>query len=141
MAVSEQAIEFLEEWISEKVRPRPAAIDAEKQAEILATKCQADAARAGVPIEEIVEEVGDLEDLIVAKLEDAAMPDVAAQPTPTTIAIAAGCNDAPLLGSLAVDRMSRRQARRSLRQYRHTADAPIGLGGGAVAFDAGQPYR
>jgi hypothetical protein len=77
MAVSEQAIEFLEEWISETVRPRPAALDTGKHAEILATKCQADAARAGVPIEDIIEEVGDLEDLIVAKLEDAAVPDVA----------------------------------------------------------------
>jgi len=78
--VSEQAIEFLEEWISEKVRPRPAPIDTERQAEILATKCQADAARAGVPIEEIVEEVGDLEDLIVAKLEDASSPDDSVRP-------------------------------------------------------------
>jgi hypothetical protein len=87
--VSEQAIEFLEEWISEKVRPRPTQIDTEKQAEILASKCQADAARAGVPIEEITEEVGDLEDLIVAKLEDAAAPVDEArrhgQPTPSRL--------------------------------------------------------
>jgi hypothetical protein len=80
VAVSEQAIEFLEEWISETVRPRPAAIDTEKHAEILAAKCEADAARAGVPIEEITEEVGDLQDLIVARLEEAAMPNAAASP-------------------------------------------------------------
>jgi hypothetical protein len=72
--MSEQAIEFLEEWISEKVqRPQPVPTPAplEKQAEILCLKCQADAAKAGVPLDEIVEEVGDLEDLIAAKLEDA----------------------------------------------------------------------
>ena len=72
--MSEQAIEFLEEWISEKVqRPQPVPTPAplEKQAELLCLKCQADAAKAGVPMDEIVEEVGDLEDLIAAKLEDA----------------------------------------------------------------------
>jgi hypothetical protein len=72
--MSEQAIEFLEEWISEKVqRQQPVLVPAplEKQAEILCLKCQADAAKAGVPLDEIVEEVGDLEDLIAAKLEDA----------------------------------------------------------------------
>ena len=73
--MSEQAIEFLEEWISEKVqRPQAAQAPLEKQAEILCLKCQADAAKAGVPLDEIVEEVGDLEDLIAAKLEDAEQP-------------------------------------------------------------------
>ena len=71
--MSEQAIEFLEEWISEKVQRRSRhQAPLEKQAEILCLKCQADAAKAGVPLDEIVEEVGDLEDLIAAKLEDAA---------------------------------------------------------------------
>ena len=76
--MSEQAIEFLEEWISEKVqKPQPAPaipepqLELEKKAEILVKRCQADAAKAGVTIDEIVEEVGDLEDLITAKLEDA----------------------------------------------------------------------
>ena len=50
--MSEQAIEFLEEWISEKVRrPQPTPAPLEKQAEILCLKCQADAAKAGVPLE------------------------------------------------------------------------------------------
>ena len=87
--MSEQAIEFLEEWISEKVqRPQqtPAVpephVDLEKKAEILCQRCQADAAKAGVPFEEIIEEVGDLEDLITAKLEDAEQPQ--ASPASTT---------------------------------------------------------
>ena len=85
--MSEQAIEFLEGWISEKVqRPRQAPtvpephIELEKKAEILCQRCQADAAKAGVPFEEIIEEVGDLEDLITAKLEDAEQPQASAAP-------------------------------------------------------------
>jgi hypothetical protein len=97
-AMSEQAIEFLQEWIDEKVRrpqPAPAPAPLEKQAEILCLKCQADAAKAGVPLDEIVEEVGDLEDLISAELEDAeradaspppdnSPPDSSSQPKPDT---------------------------------------------------------
>jgi hypothetical protein len=81
--MSEQAIEFLQEWIDEKVRrpqPAPAPAPLEKQAEILCLKCQADAAKAGVPLDEIVEEVGDLEDLISAELEDAERADASATP-------------------------------------------------------------
>ena len=39
-----------------------------------------DAAKAGVPFEEIIEEVGDLEDLITAKLEDAEQPQASPAP-------------------------------------------------------------
>jgi hypothetical protein len=81
--MSEQAIEFLQEWIDEKVRrpqPAPAPDPLEKQAEILCLKCQADAAKAGVPLDEIVEEVGDLEDLISAELEDAERADASRPP-------------------------------------------------------------
>jgi hypothetical protein len=79
--MSEQAIEFLEEWISEKVhRPHPASIKLEEEAEILVRKCEADAAKAGVSLEEIVEEVGDLEDLIAARLQDAEDPEAPPPP-------------------------------------------------------------
>jgi hypothetical protein len=70
--MSEQAIEFLQEWISEKVQCPPAPIKLEAQAERLAKRCAAEAADAGVALEEIEEEVGNLEDLMVTKLEDAA---------------------------------------------------------------------
>jgi hypothetical protein len=69
--MSEQAIEFLQEWMSEKLPVPPAPVAIEAQAERLMKKCTADAADAGVPLEEIVEEVGDLEELIAAKLEEA----------------------------------------------------------------------
>ena len=73
--MSEKAIEFLQEWITEKVQARPAPAKIEKEAEILAKECVAQAAKAGVAIEDIEEEVGDLEELMTTKLEDAAEAD------------------------------------------------------------------
>ena len=73
--MTEKAIEFLQEWINEKVQaPRDLGTvePVEQKAEILAKECAKQAASAGVRLEDIEEEVGDLEDLIAAKLEDAA---------------------------------------------------------------------
>lgn len=69
--MSEKAIEFLQEWITEKVQVRPAPTRIEGQAEMLAKECAAQAAEAGVPLEDIEEEVGNLEELMTTKLEDA----------------------------------------------------------------------
>lgn len=69
--MSEKAIEFLQEFITERVQVRPAPAKIEREAEILAKECAAQAAEAGVPIEDIEEEVGDLEELMTTKLEDA----------------------------------------------------------------------
>ena len=69
--MSEKAIEFLQEWITEKVQAPSEPIKLEKEAGILAKQCAAQAADAGVPLEDIEEEVGDLEELITTKLEDA----------------------------------------------------------------------
>jgi hypothetical protein len=68
--MSDQAIEFLQDWIDDKIPPAAPVAIAEK-AGSLVRQCEADAAEAGVPLEEIAEEVGSLEDLIAAKLEDA----------------------------------------------------------------------
>ncbi|ESX70601.1 MULTISPECIES: DUF768 domain-containing protein [unclassified Mesorhizobium] len=70
--MSDSAIEFLQDWIHENVHVPPPPIRLEREAEILARECEEEAADAGVPIEDIEEEVGDLKDLLVAKLEDAA---------------------------------------------------------------------
>ncbi|MER8518206.1 hypothetical protein NKI48_00125 [Mesorhizobium sp. M0644] len=70
--MSDSAIEFLQDWIHENVHVPPPPIRLEREAEILARECKEEAADAGVPIEDIEEEVGDLKDLLVAKLEDAA---------------------------------------------------------------------
>ncbi|HEY6630184.1 MAG TPA: hypothetical protein VIZ90_01910 [Rhizobiaceae bacterium] len=69
--MTEKAIEFLQEWINEKIHAREAPARIEQEAEALAKQCAAQAANAGVRLEDIEEEVGDLEDLIATKLEDA----------------------------------------------------------------------
>ena len=69
--MTEKAIEFLQEWISEKVQAPQEPIRLEQKAEVLAKECARQAAVAGVPLEDIEEEVGDLEELIATKLEDA----------------------------------------------------------------------
>ncbi|HEY4193338.1 MAG TPA: hypothetical protein VGM46_11890 [Mesorhizobium sp.] len=70
--MSEHAIEFLQEWICEKVQAPAHPAMVEKHAATLARECAAKAAEAGIPLEDIQEEVGDIQDLIAAKLEDAA---------------------------------------------------------------------
>ncbi|MCG8272271.1 hypothetical protein MIC97_12240 [Aquamicrobium sp. NLF2-7] len=78
--MSEQAIKFLQEWIGENcqspsvpVGTDPVKID--EQAETLARECTEEAAQAGIPLEDIQEEVGDIQELIALHLEDAAETD------------------------------------------------------------------
>ncbi|MBX3581564.1 MAG: DUF768 domain-containing protein [Rhizobiaceae bacterium] len=70
--MTEKAIEFLQEWISEKVQAPQEPIKLEQEAGILARECAKQAENAGVKLEDIEEEVGDLKELIATKLEDAA---------------------------------------------------------------------
>jgi hypothetical protein len=69
--MTEKAIEFLQEWINEMVQAPETPTQINREAEVLAKQCAAQAANAGVPLEDIEEEVGDLEELIATKLEDA----------------------------------------------------------------------
>jgi hypothetical protein len=69
--MSEHAIEFLRGWIGEKVQCQHSPIKIE-QAETLAKECCAKAAEAGILLEDIQEEVGDIQELIVSRLEEAA---------------------------------------------------------------------
>ncbi|TIT01837.1 hypothetical protein [Mesorhizobium sp.] len=73
--MSEHAIEFLQEWIGEKVHCHSSPDRIEKQAETLARECAAKAAEAGIPLEDIQEEVGDIKELIASRLEEAAEAD------------------------------------------------------------------
>lgn len=70
--MTEKAIEFLQEWIGEKIQAPQEPAKLEQEAGILAKECAKQAASAGVRLEDIEEEVGDLEELIAIKLEDAA---------------------------------------------------------------------
>ncbi len=69
--MTEKAIEFLQEWINEKVQAPETPTGIDREAVALAKQCAAQAANAGVRLEDIEEEVGDLEELIATKLEDA----------------------------------------------------------------------
>lgn len=69
--MSEHAIEFLRGWIGEKVQCQHSPIKIE-QAETLARECCAKAAEAGILLEDIQEEVGDIQELIASRLEEAA---------------------------------------------------------------------
>lgn len=70
--MSESAIAFLQEWICEKCKAPAEPIRLDKQAETLARECAEKAAEAGIPLEDLQEEVGDIRELIVSRLEDAA---------------------------------------------------------------------
>jgi hypothetical protein len=69
--MSDSAIEFLQEWIDEKCQAPAEPILIDQQAETLARECAAKAAEAGIPLEELQEEVGDIQELIASRLEDA----------------------------------------------------------------------
>ena len=69
--MSENAIEFLQDWIDEKVQAPQQPIRLEKHAEELAKECAKKAAEAGIPLEDLQEEVGDIQELIASKLEEA----------------------------------------------------------------------
>ncbi|OHV88579.1 DUF768 domain-containing protein [Mesorhizobium sp. ORS 3428] len=70
--MSEHAIEFLRGWIGEKVQCPHSPLKIEKQAETLAKECCAKAAEEGILLEDIQEEVGDIQELIASRLEEAA---------------------------------------------------------------------
>ncbi|TPK62136.1 DUF768 domain-containing protein [Mesorhizobium sp. B2-3-3] len=78
--MSEHAIEFLRGWIGEKVHCHSHA-RIENQAETLAKECAAKAAEVGIPLEDIQEEVGDIQELIASRLEEAAEADEHQQPS------------------------------------------------------------
>ena len=69
--MSEHAIKFLQEWIGEKCQSPALPIKIEQHAETLARECAAETAEAGIPMEDIQEEVGDIQELIASRLEDA----------------------------------------------------------------------
>jgi len=69
--MSENAIEFLQEWICEKCKAPAEPIRIDKQAETLARECAEKAAEAGIALEDLQEEVGDIQELIASRLEDA----------------------------------------------------------------------
>jgi len=69
--MSVHAIEFLQDWIGKECCAPSEAVKLDKHAETLAKRCAAKAAEAGIPLEDLQEEVGDIQDLIASRLEEA----------------------------------------------------------------------
>jgi len=69
--MSERALAFVEEWISDHVDAEDADGDVEARAKTLAGQCLADAGKKGIPASEIGEAIDDLPDFILGAIEEA----------------------------------------------------------------------
>jgi hypothetical protein len=69
--MSERALGFVEEWVSENVSAADAAGDAQAQAKALASRCLADANAQGIPAAEISEAIDDLPAFIGGAIAEA----------------------------------------------------------------------
>lgn len=76
--MTDQAIEFLQEWVHDHVEPSclKKLVPLPQQAHELTKVCERDAAAAGVTPEDIAEEVGDLNQLIESKLQEVSQTDI-----------------------------------------------------------------
>jgi hypothetical protein len=69
--MSERALAFVDEWVSDHVRAADAEGDIEARAKALASQCLADAGKAGIPASEIGEAIDDLPDFLTGAIEEA----------------------------------------------------------------------
>ncbi|HXW48827.1 MAG TPA: hypothetical protein VEK31_05225 [Xanthobacteraceae bacterium] len=69
--MSERALAFVDEWISDHVRPEDAGGDVEARAKTLASQCLAAASKEGISASEIGEAIDDLADFMAGAIEEA----------------------------------------------------------------------
>jgi hypothetical protein len=69
--MSERALAFVDEWVSDHVRAEDAEGDIEERAKALASQCLADAGKGGIPASEIGEAIDDLSDYMLGAIEEA----------------------------------------------------------------------
>jgi hypothetical protein len=69
--MSERALAFVEEWISDHVDAQDADGDIDARAKTLAGQCLADAGKKGISAAEIGEAIDDLPDFILGAIEEA----------------------------------------------------------------------
>ena len=69
--MSERALAFVEEWVSDHVHAQDADGDVEARAKTLASECLAAAGKAGIPASEIGDAIDDLADFIMGAIEEA----------------------------------------------------------------------
>jgi hypothetical protein len=69
--MSERALAFVDEWVSDHVHAEDAGGDIDVRAKTLATRCLAAAAKAGIPASEINEAIDDLPEFMIGAIEEA----------------------------------------------------------------------
>ena len=69
--MSERALAFVDEWVSEHVQAQDADGDIAARAKVLADQCLADAGKKGIPASEIGEAIDDLSEYMVGAIEEA----------------------------------------------------------------------
>ena len=69
--MSERALAFVEEWISDHLRAEDADGDIAVRAKALASECIAAAGKEGIPASEIGDAIDDLPDFIIGAIEEA----------------------------------------------------------------------
>ena len=69
--MTERALAFVEQWVSEHVEAKDADGDIDTRAKALADQCLAAAAKAGIPASEIGDAFDDLPDFMIAAIEEA----------------------------------------------------------------------
>ena len=74
--MSERGIEFLNRWATENINAAPFPQENNSEVPPLAEKCIADAERAGISIQEIEEDMGDISDFILEALDEATAQEV-----------------------------------------------------------------
>ena len=70
--MSERALAFVEEWVSDHVRAEDKSGDEQARAKALADRCRADAAAHGIPANEIADAIDDLTEFMTGAIEEAA---------------------------------------------------------------------
>jgi hypothetical protein len=70
--MSERALAFVEEWVSDHVRAEDKSGDERARAKALADRCRADVSAHGIPANEIAEAIDDLTAFMIGEIEQAA---------------------------------------------------------------------
>ncbi len=79
--MSERALAFIEEWVSDHVRAEDRSGDEQARASALAGRCRAAAATQGITANEIGEAIDDLTAFMIGAIEEAAERKVHAEQT------------------------------------------------------------
>ncbi len=70
--MSERALAFVEEWVSDHVRAEDKSGDEQARAKALADRCRADAGTHGITANEIADAIDDLTEFMIGAIEEAA---------------------------------------------------------------------